>query len=145
MEKLFWVMTYRSVMSRSKQNLLSSISVVLRTQDFSVTDSVSPWKRWKVIFYYIYTSGSSEMVKTVRCLMCSVATHKLPTRSVVEGHHVQDLLLFDKCTVTFDPTWPKGRWSCRNQAVDTPGHTTSRYQLKEKDICRTNFLRFSCT
>lgn len=38
---------YRSVMSSSKQNLLSNISVVLRTQDFSVTDSVSPWKEEK--------------------------------------------------------------------------------------------------
>lgn len=47
---------YRSVMSRSKQNLLSSTSVVLRTQDFSVTDSVSPWKKKDkiTISYYIY-------------------------------------------------------------------------------------------
>lgn len=45
MEKPCRGMTYRSVMSRSKQNLLSSTSVVLRTQDFSVTDSVSPWRR----------------------------------------------------------------------------------------------------
>lgn len=37
-------MMYRSVMSRSKQNLLSNMSVVLRRQDLSVTDSVSPWK-----------------------------------------------------------------------------------------------------
>lgn len=33
---------YRSVMSRSKQNLLSNMSVVLRRQDLRVTDSVSP-------------------------------------------------------------------------------------------------------
>lgn len=32
------------------------------------------------------------------------ATHKLPARSVVKGHHVQDLLLLDKRTVTFHPT-----------------------------------------
>lgn len=36
--------TYRSVISSSKQNLLSNTSVVLRTHDFSVTDSVSPCK-----------------------------------------------------------------------------------------------------
>lgn len=139
MEKLRRVMAYRSVMSRSKQNLLSSISVVLRTQDFSVTDSVSPWKWWKVtIIYEIYINGSPAKVKTARCLMCSVATHKLPTRSVVKGHHVQDLLLFDKCTVTFDPTWPEGRWPCRNQE----GDTQSRHQLQDMDICRKKLLTF---
>lgn len=41
--------------------------------------------------------------------MCSVTTHILPTGSVVKGHHVQDLLLFDKRAVAFDPTWTKGR------------------------------------
>ena len=39
---------YRSVMSRSRQNLRSSTSVVLRTQDFSVTDSFSPWREKNV-------------------------------------------------------------------------------------------------
>lgn len=56
----------------------------------------------KNLFYLHY--GFSAKVKTARCLGCSLATHKFPARSVVKGHHVQDLLLFDKCTVTFDPT-----------------------------------------
>lgn len=44
----------------------------------------------------------AEIIKT---------THILPSRSVVKSHHVQDLLLFDKCAVAFDPTGTKGRRS----------------------------------
>lgn len=114
-------------MSSSKQNLLSSMSVVLRMQDFSVTDSISP------------CGGEKKKKKDLSCTECPLlelmsirkvkgheergcghhknevalmsnrsvpfmTTHIFPARSVVKGHHVQDLLLFDKCAVAFDPT-----------------------------------------
>lgn len=52
----------------------------------------------------------NEVALMRNCSVCFMTTHILPTRSVVKGHHVQDLLLFDKCAVAFDPTWTKGRW-----------------------------------
>lgn len=103
-------MTHRSVMSRSKQNLLSNMSVILRTHDLSVTDSVSPWEEKRNIKYI------KTIQKAVVLIAQCVHTHVLATRPVVKGHHVQDLLLFDEGAVAFDPTGAEGRRPWRSTA-----------------------------
>lgn len=131
MEKLGCVMMYRSVMSRSKQNLLSSISVVLRTQDLSVTDSVSPWKSWKVvIIYYIYINGSPAKVKNSQVfdVFCghSQASHQICGR---RSPCAESSALWQM----YSNVWPN--LTRREVALQEPSrwHTQSRNQLQEKD------------
>lgn len=59
-------------MSRSKQNLLSKMSVVLRTQDLSVTDSVSPWKIQRILKIIIMVNGWDHHACVALTTNCSV-------------------------------------------------------------------------
>lgn len=147
---------YRSVMSSSKQNLLSNMSVDLQRQDLSVTDSVSPWTKQQqkkrgrkpLLYWHKHNCIVNKVVEIsliTHCSMCCRTTHNLATRSVVEGHHVQNLLFLDECAVALDPTGTKGRGPCRNTGVAQTVNTihiitfsiASRRSIK-KDIRNDN-------
>lgn len=118
----FWKEKYLIMKVMETSCYYISISPVLMCLSF-LWHTCVPWQICRV-FVILATYSLLFSARVELSSACSVTTHSLPARSVVKGRHVQDLLLFDKSAVAFDPTWTKGRRPWRDKAQVKRKHST---------------------